>query len=645
MAAFQAPSSQHGCPNAARETVDRLRRLLVLLTLPAWIGSSIAVIGADAAPVWRVLAAVALLVVGGMWLNCFRTGSLGIAGTLVELAAIGVVLLVADPSRCVGLVFTPVTLVAFRALPRRWLLVVAYQALVIGAVILAGGDALAIAVGPAFGLAFTALILHVLVRALEQQGRDFASASALAVAGKRLASARTAVDEEAVLVEALGVLVSADSVRIVAASDGAATDAAAVVLPIADDRAVVARKREGEALPTSAIEMLRATHAIAAERRAATERAAEALQALHRRELERRDAQRLEALGRFAGGIAHDFSNVLACIGSYTDLLLDALPELDPNRSDLQEIRRATDTAAELTGKLLAFARRQNVPSAVLDLGAVLSRSLPMFRQILPKTIDLVVALDDDLPRVRADKSQIEQIVTNLVFNARDACEATGGVVSLRASAAPGGVYLEVRDTGVGMTDAVRARLFEPFFTTKRRGKGTGLGLATAHGIVSQLGGRIEVESAPGAGAAFRVHLPAVAEDGPASVAAMPAVGATVLVVDDEDGVRNAVVRMLTLRGYRALPARGGEEALAIVEAADGPLDLVLTDMVMPGMNGRELIERLRAESPSTRVAIISGHDFGELRDLDVPVLAKPFTPEALARHVARALRADREAA
>ena len=372
-----------------------------------------------------------------------------------------------------------------------------------------------------------------------------------------------------------------------------------------------------------------------------------------------RQAQKMEAVGRLAGGVAHDFNNMLTAIIGYADLLQERLTDGEA-RADLDEIRRAADRAAALTKQLLAFSRKQVLRPAVLDLNAIVRESQGLIGRVIGEDVRLVLLLDPALPSVRADKGQIEQALMNLAVNARDAMPV-GGTLTVAtapktvdeasASGRPGlraGRYVAftVSDTGVGMTPDVHARLFEPFFTTKGRGKGTGLGLATTYGIVKQSDGYIWVGSELGHGSTFEILLPAVAgvpegpeePEEPAPVP-RPMGGETILLVEDEEGVRKLVRSTLEASGYTILDAASGEEALDVFRAYQGPVHLLLTDVVMPGINGPELAKRIVGERPETRVLFISGYTDDALArngalEPGTNLLEKPFSPADVANRV-----------
>lgn len=378
-------------------------------------------------------------------------------------------------------------------------------------------------------------------------------------------------------------------------------------------------------------------------------------------------AQKMEAVGRLAGGVAHDFNNVLTAIQGHVQLLADEIPPGDPLLEDVDRIGESAERAAGLTRQLLAFGRKQVLKPEPVDLNRVVSRMEKMLQRVVGEGIQLDCELNPGFGNVLVDPAQIEQVLLNLVLNGRDAMPhggrltiATWAAVG-QSSSAPdggraGGALLEVRDTGTGMIPEVQERIFEPFFTTKESGKGTGLGLSTVYGIVSQSGGSITVSSELGKGTTFQVRLPCSGpESGPpeASVpepepvrkphAPPPPASGTVLVVEDERAVRLLVSRVLVKQGYHVLEAQDGNDAIQRVESYSGPIDLVLTDVVMPGMGGRELAERLRTMRPEIPLLFMSGHTEDELfrrgvADGKASLLAKPFSPASLARRVEQAI-------
>jgi PAS domain S-box-containing protein len=377
-------------------------------------------------------------------------------------------------------------------------------------------------------------------------------------------------------------------------------------------------------------------------------------------------SQKMEAIGRLAGGVAHDFNNLLTAIIGYSELLLGELNPYDPRRGDVEEINKAADQAAALTRQLLAFSRKQVLQPQVLDLNATVSNIEKMLRRLIGEDIDLVTILDPALGRVKADPGQIEQVLMNLAVNARDAMpqggkltiETTNVVLDkdytqqhVEVQVGPY-VMLAVSDTGVGMDQETQSHLFEPFFTTKGMGKGTGLGLATVYGIVKQSDGHIWVYSELGQGTTFKVYLPRVEEA--AEVVQRVQVPTEslqgreiVLLVEDEDIVRDLARLVLLQRGYTVLEARDGEEAIQICEQHEGPVHLIVTDVVMPGgMSGRQLAERLATLRPGMKVLYMSGYTDNAIAHHGVlepgmAFLQKPFAPEALARKVREALDAS----
>ena len=381
-----------------------------------------------------------------------------------------------------------------------------------------------------------------------------------------------------------------------------------------------------------------------------------------RLEAQLRQAHKMEAVGRLAGGVAHDFNNLLTVILGYGNLVQNRLRAEDPVRRDVGEIVAVAERAASLTRQLLAFSRQQVLETRVIDLNAIVSDLERMLRRLIGEDVELVILPQPSLGRVSADPGQVEQVLVNLVVNARDAMPAGGRLtirtadVSLDAAHArdhadvvPGAyVMIAVTDTGTGMSLDVASRAFEPFFTTKERGRGTGLGLATVHGIVKQSGGHLELESERGLGSTFRVYLPRVAGE-PAAASApeaardRAAATETVLVVEDEEMIRRVVREGLERKGYRVLEAADGPAALALCGREDVPIDLMVTDVVMPWMSGPELARRVRPLRPGLRVIYVSGHADRALDGLaagGAAFLQKPFTPEALARRVREVLDA-----
>jgi two-component system cell cycle sensor histidine kinase/response regulator CckA len=376
-----------------------------------------------------------------------------------------------------------------------------------------------------------------------------------------------------------------------------------------------------------------------------------------------RQAQKMEAVGRLAGGVAHDFNNLLTAITGYAELLFEDLPAGDRRREDVTEIRKAADRAAALTRQLLAFSRQQVLQPRVLDLNALVTEFGNMLRRLVGEDVALATRLTAGLGAVKADPSQIEQVVMNLAVNARDAMPHGGRLTIETANVdlddeyarehypvRPGPyVLLAVSDTGTGMSEEVQAHLFEPFFTTKEKGKGTGLGLATVYGVVKQSGGFVSVYSEVGHGSSFKIYMPRVEEPIDAARVAAPAAAArgteTVLLAEDEPAVRSVARHALERHGYTVLEAPSAEAALDLAERYSGPIHLLLTDVVMPGMSGPELARRLAPLRPEARVLFMSGYT-GEsvvhhgLGAPGVHYIQKPFAPDGLAAKVREVLDA-----
>ncbi|HLH19186.1 MAG TPA: ATP-binding protein [Bryobacteraceae bacterium] len=377
-----------------------------------------------------------------------------------------------------------------------------------------------------------------------------------------------------------------------------------------------------------------------------------------------RQAQKMEAVGMLAGGVAHDFNNLLTIITGYSQLILNNLDSRDPNRHSVEQIMKAGERAAALTKQLLAFSRRQVLQPRVLDLNKLVSSLSSMLQRLIGEDIDLRLVLPPDLGRVNADPGQIEQVLMNLVVNARDAMPK-GGVLTVETSnvnldtnyakahlAVRSGPYVmvAVSDTGYGMDEATKARLFEPFFTTKGTGKGTGLGLSTVFGIVKQSGGSVEVYSEPGRGTSVKVYLPRI--DQPVTVEKREAARKaprgteTVLLVEDDEMVRSLVRETLERDGYKILDAAGPLEAKRISEQHKEPIQLLITDVVMPKISGRDLARQLTERRPGMKVLYMSGYtdnavvNSGILRK-EVAFLQKPFTPNALTEKVREVLEGD----
>ncbi|MDE3041563.1 MAG: PAS domain S-box protein [Nitrospirota bacterium] len=384
---------------------------------------------------------------------------------------------------------------------------------------------------------------------------------------------------------------------------------------------------------------------------------------LRETEAQLRQAQKMEAVGRLAGGVAHDFNNLLTVIRGYSELLLGRLGPTDAMRKDMEEVKKAADRASGLTRQLLSFSRRQFIAAKVVDLNALVANMDGMLRRLIGEDIiELCAELDASTGAIKADPGQVEQVIMNLVVNARDAMPKGGRLTietrnvtigkgaRLDAVGVEPGPYvlLEVRDTGHGMDAETRSHLFEPFFTTKEKGKGTGLGLSTVYGIVKQSGGSITVESAPGRGATFRIYFPRVEQEVPGTAGSAEATDSahgreTILLVEDEPSVRGLVHETLRLHGYTVLEARHGIEALLTSAKYVGPIHLLLTDVVMPQMSGPEVAEKLLIVRPGVKVLYMSGYPDHPVFDQggvsrETGFLPKPFSPHVLAQKVREVL-------
>ena len=382
-----------------------------------------------------------------------------------------------------------------------------------------------------------------------------------------------------------------------------------------------------------------------------------------RLEEELRQSQKLEALGRLAGGVAHDFNNLLVVINSYTELAMGSLTRQEPLYDDIEEVHKAGLRAAKLTNQLLAFSRKQQMRPVVCSLNLIVAELERMLHRVIGEHIDLRLRLTPDLGKVVADPGQIEQVIVNLAVNARDAMEQGGALVietgnaelgpayaNDRADVTPGSyVRLSVSDAGCGMDALTMARMFEPFFTTKAHDKGTGLGLSTVYGIVKQSGGHIDVESRLGKGTCVNVYLPR-RDDGVADApvperSAEPRSQAaeTILCVEDEAAVRRVVERVLTALGYHVLVASSADEVMALVRHDEPTIDLLLTDVVLPGVNGYELARALAAARPSMKIMFMSGYSPEPAPDHSgATLLQKPFSVADLVRRVREALAGPR---
>jgi len=371
----------------------------------------------------------------------------------------------------------------------------------------------------------------------------------------------------------------------------------------------------------------------------------------------------MEAIGRLAGAVAHDFNNLLTVIKGYSQLALFQLEEDAPGKESIKQIERASEKAANLIRQLLAFSRRQVMEVREVDINALLRDLEKMLRRLIGEDVELAMDLGNDIGRIKTDPGQFEQVIFNLAVNARDAMPKGGkltiqtnqvemgaGLDSKTSLLAPGRyVMLSVKDTGIGMPPDVQKRIFEPFFTTKERGKGTGLGLSTVYGIVKQSGGEIVVHSKPGQGTTFKIYFPRI-DDEPYKereeekrVEEVPAGKETILVVEDNGEVRSLAARILKRQGYTVFEASQPAVALDLCERHGTIIDMVLTDVIMPGMNGRELAERVLAIRPEMKVLYMSGYPgdtIGEHGFLEkgLHFIPKPFTFETLARKVREVL-------
>ena len=375
-----------------------------------------------------------------------------------------------------------------------------------------------------------------------------------------------------------------------------------------------------------------------------------------------RQAQKMEAIGQLAGGIAHDFNNLLTVINGYSELTLLKLPPDHPLGTHLKQIRTAGKRAASLTNQILAFSRKQVLAAKVLDLNEVLKAMEKLLRRLIGDDIAIVTKLKPGIGRIKCDSGQIEQILMNLTVNARDAMPSGGTLIIETADVKLGekttasgwelepGFYvvLTVSDSGCGMDEATQTRIFEPFFTTKEPGKGTGLGLSTVYGIIKQHQGAITVYSEVGKGSTFKVYLPRVddlagSRETVAHEAAVPTGTETVLLVEDSAMVRDLARMALETHGYTVVAASNGVEALRLADRHQGPVHLLMTDVVMTGMNGRQLAEQLSPRRPETKVLYMSGYSEGILThhgiaNPNVTLLSKPFTPTILLRKVREVL-------
>jgi len=383
---------------------------------------------------------------------------------------------------------------------------------------------------------------------------------------------------------------------------------------------------------------------------------------LRQKEEQLRQMQKMEAIGLLAGGVAHDFNNILMVISGFSEMALQSLEDDHPARANIAEVQKASKSASLLTRQLLAFSSKQVTRPRIINLNHLISELEKILRRVVGESIVLTTRLGENLGNVLADPAQLEQVLLNLTVNARDAIDGTGTICIETANVEPNEdlpeqydlvldtpyVVMTVSDSGCGIDAETQIRMFEPFFTTKGEGKGTGLGLSTVHGIVQQCGGHIRFESEVGQGTAFRIYFPSMSEavEEAAEVRMLGATSGseTILVVEDKPDVRRVVCKMLTLHGYRVLEAPGPVEAIALFEEISDRIDLLLTDVIMPVMNGRELSEQIALLRPEIRILYISGYADGVIDDTGilpdgVNFLQKPFTPDELAAKVAQILK------
>jgi signal transduction histidine kinase len=422
--------------------------------------------------------------------------------------------------------------------------------------------------------------------------------------------------------------------------------------------------REGAAdyILKSALTRLSSAFINALKRSEAEKEKAEALEALRQSQEQFLQSQKLEAVGQLAGGVAHDFNNLLTAILGYSQLGLSQLVNNDPMRTNFEEIMKASGRAASLTRQLLAFSRKQVMQPRVLDLNSVVPEMEKMLRRMIGEDIQLQTELQADVGNVKADPGQMEQVLMNLVVNARDAMPGGGQITIETANVFldenfarqhppvnPGPyVMLAVRDTGIGMNQDIQQHIFEPFFTTKEQGKGTGLGLSTVYGIVKQSGGYIWMNSEIGKGTAFKIYLPRVNERAErykpvAAQAEIRGGTETILLVEDEDMVRRLVKDVLERSGYRVIEAASGKDAIRLAQDKADAISLLLTDVVMPEMSGRDLAGKLTPLRPEMRVLYMSGHTDDTIihhgvLEAGINFIQKPFTPEALVLKAREAL-------
>jgi two-component system, cell cycle sensor histidine kinase and response regulator CckA len=388
--------------------------------------------------------------------------------------------------------------------------------------------------------------------------------------------------------------------------------------------------------------------------------------ALRASEDQLRQSQKMEAIGQLAGGVAHDFNNLLTAINGYSALALRRLGEDHPVQPYLEEIKKAGDRAANLTRQLLAFGRKQILQPLSINLNDVVRDMNKMLKRLIGEDVQLIANLRPDLNRIQADPGQVEQVLVNLVVNSRDAMPR-GGTITIETAnvkldeayasklvglSAGDYVMLAISDTGTGMDQETQKRIFEPFFTTKEKGKGTGLGLSTVYGIIRQSGGNIWVYTEPGEGTTFKVYMPQIeAEVGgsviPHSSSIMQDGNETVLLVEDEEMVRKLASQLLKESGYSVLEASGGDEAMDICKTYQEPIDLLITDVVMPKMSGRDVAAQLKTLHPETRVLFMSGYTDDAIVhhgivDSDIAFIQKPFSATSLTQKIREVLDCER---
>jgi signal transduction histidine kinase/ActR/RegA family two-component response regulator len=384
-------------------------------------------------------------------------------------------------------------------------------------------------------------------------------------------------------------------------------------------------------------------------------------------EVQLRQRQKMEAVGLLAGGVAHDFNNLLGVISGYAELVEEQVPPGSKTFASVEQIRKAADRAAALTRQLLAFSRQQVLETRILDINLIVEEMSKMLPRLLGEDIELQSKLSPGIGEVKADQGQIEQVIMNLAVNARDAMPGGGRLVISteqillepdlalkRPHMMPGRyILLAVSDTGTGMDKQTQAHIFEPFFTTKERGRGTGLGLATVYGFVKQIGGYVWVESAPGAGSTFSIYLPVTEQKArkslpPASAAVSGRGTGTILLVEDEESLRVLTRNVLEQNGYAVLEAGNGAEAVEVAQAAGRRIDVLLTDMVMPGMNGRAVAERVSRLYPEIKVVYMSGYTGFSTREsasFNAVIIAKPFTRDVLLQKMREAFEFEQKPA